>query len=140
MATPPQFIGTPPQLLNNSRTNQDAIIRSVLRRSWNNKQAQREISYDNETYRRRITPFRAVKSAGDYLLRENAKCGGPTPHVTYAPGRTRLLRNMQDVCDLSMIAVPVSSNNSKHVFDSSEYTRFVREKAFAKTFRDDTRR
>ena len=129
-------IGQGPQLYGNSRSNGDAVMRSVLRRAWNTKQAQSEI----DGYRRKVTPFRAVKNAGDYLCRQNAHCGGPNQSVAYAPGRSRLIRAMSDVCDQSMYSVPVSSANQKYVYNSSDYTRFLKEKAINSTYHDNTRR
>ena len=125
-----------PQLYGNTRSNGDAVMRSVLRRAWNIQQSKPDIN----GYRRKVTPFRAVKNAGDYLCRQNAHCGGPNPSVGYAPGRSRLIRAMSDVCDESMRAVPVSSANHKYVFDSSDYTRYKKERAMNSTFYDNTLR
>ena len=63
------------QTLLNEKDGHQTSTRTILRNAWNT-------SYATGTYNglnRKIGPFRAVNNAGDFLSRENYKCGGPTP-------------------------------------------------------------
>jgi len=82
-----------------------------------------------------ITPFRAVNNAGDFLARQNYKCGGPTgmskSSIGWA-GSTIYLGSKIDKCDDS--GVPGASGNVKYVYDSSNYITFRRQQAINRNY------
>lgn len=119
-----------PQTITSFKTHDDVSIRSVLRRGWNT-------AYATGTYnghKRIITPFRAVNNSGDFLSRENYVCGGPNP--SYGGGKKPgyNMGGMFSVCDGS--GVPASSCNTKFVADSSDYTKYKKQRAHNVNFND----
>ena len=122
---------SPVQTLSNFKDNESAIARTELRRVWNT-------NYTSGVYngnRRAIGPFRAVMNSGDFLSRPNYICGGPNPNNgTHAAAKPPSLRGFVNVCDAT--GVPSSSCNVKFVADSSDYTKFRRQTAFAKNYND----
>ena len=85
----------------------------------------------------RCTPFRAVNNAGDLLSRQNYSCGGSCQAFQSRPnqhGIKPLIGHIQDQCDGS--GVPPSSCNIKYVYDSSDYSRFLKQKAINKNYND----
>ena len=105
--------------------------RLTLRTAWNT-------NYSNKlTNRRIITPFRAVTNSGDVLSRLNYSCGGNCQTYQSRPGMFGLKHRfgaIQDVCDGT--AVPPSACNVRYVYDSSNYTRFLKERAMNKNYND----
>jgi hypothetical protein len=118
--------------VNSFKTCDDASIRSILKRSWNTGQASGQVN----GYNRIVTPFRAVNNSGDFLLRQNYVCGGPSPasNGTRRPGLGRLYGRAQDTCDDKN--VPAASCNPKFVADSSDYIRFKKQRAYNVNFND----
>jgi surface protein len=109
-----------------------ASTRSILRRGWNT-------AFATGTYnghKRVITPFRAVNNSGDFLSRQNYKCGGPTgmskSSIGWA-GSKIFLGSKIDNCDST--GVPGASGNVKYVYDSSNYITFKRQQAMNRTYR-----
>ena len=104
----------------------EAITNSILTRGWNT-------AFARDTYNgkeRVITPFRAVNNAGDYLARQDYKCGGPTGMSKSSIGwasSTIYLGSQINNCDDS--GVPGASGNVKYVYDSSDYVTFRRQQA-----------
>ena len=104
----------------------EAITNSILTRGWNT-------AFARDTYNGRervITPFRAVNNAGDYLARQDYKCGGPTGMSKSSIGwasSTIYLGSQINNCDDS--GVPGASGNVKYVYDSSDYVTFRRQQA-----------
>ena len=121
---------SPQQTVSGYKTAEDALTRKCLRKSWNTPYA---TGYKNG-YSRITTPFRAVNNLGDFLSRTNYSCGGPNPinrnhynigaHIGAIPQR----------CDGT--GVPASSCNVKFVADSSDYTRYRRQRAANLTYND----
>ena len=104
----------------------EAMTNSILSRGWNTAFARD--TYNGKT--RVITPFRAVNNAGDYLARQDYKCGGPTGMSKSSIGwasSTIYLGSQIDNCDDS--GVPGASGNVKYVYDSSDYVTFRRQQA-----------
>ena len=86
-------------------------------------------------YKRVITPFRAVNNAGDILSRQNYSCGGPSQTPNSRPGLRGLrLGSIFSACDGTN--VEVTTCNPKYVYDSSNYTTYLRQKAAAKNYND----
>jgi hypothetical protein len=101
--------------------NDRAMERNILRSVWNTN-----YSCNNN---RAIGGFRAVMNAGDYLSRVNSACGGPN-QVTSRPGM--MVMSTKDgvvggPCDPNK--PPIASTNVKYVYDSSDYTRYMKEKS-----------
>jgi len=116
---------------NNDGDGEHVYTRSILRRGWNTAFATGV--YNDK--KRVITPFRAVNNAGDFLARQNYKCGGPTgmskSSIGWA-GSTIYLGSKIDKCDDS--GVPGASGNVKYVYDSSNYITFRRQQAINRNY------
>ena len=117
---------SPQQTVLNYKHGAQSATRSILRRGWNT-------AFATGTYngqKRVITPFRAVNNAGDYLARQDYKCGGPTGMSKSSIGwasSTIYLGSQINNCDDS--GVPGASGNVKYVYDSSDYVTFRRQQA-----------
>ena len=75
-----------------------------------------------------------MNNSGDYLGRIQYSCGGPNPTNGSRPGYKTRIRNMFQNCDST--GIPPSSCNVRFVADSSDYTRFRRQRAYNLTFND----
>ena len=118
------------QTITSFKTYDDASVRNVLRRGWNGGQSTGTVN----GYKRIITPFRAVNNSGDFLARQNYVCGGPNANGSLKPGLGRLFGSIMSNCDGT--GVPASSCNVKFVADSSDYTKFRRQRAYNVTYND----
>ena len=122
---------SPQQTILNYKDGQQTSTRSILRRGWNTAFATGV--YNGK--KRVITPFRAVNNSGDFLARQNYKCGGPTgmskSSIGWA-GSTIYLGSKIDKCDDS--GVPGASGNVKYVYDSSNYITFRRQQAINRNY------
>ena len=84
---------------------------------------------------RAIGPFRAINNSGDLLSRQYYSSGGSCMTFQSRPGlrglRTKWgsVQHMTDGTD-----VPSANCNPKYVYDSSNYTRYKKQDAVAKTF------
>lgn len=114
---------SPNQTITNYKSSEDAMTRRILRRGWNTQYATGKVG----NYKRRTTPFRAVNNIGDFLSRVDYSCGGPNPEHTNVPGNSRRIGAIPQKCDGS--GVPASSCNVKYVPDSSDYTKFKKQRA-----------
>jgi hypothetical protein len=81
-----------------------------------------------------ITPFRAVNNSGDFLARQQYSCGGPNPTNADKPGWKSRIRNMFSNCDGT--GIPPSSTNVKFVADSSDYSKFKKQRAVNLNYND----
>ena len=84
-----------------------------------------------------VTPFRAITNSGDLLSRPAYSCGGPCQTFQSRPGLFGLkggFGHISDKCDGS--GIPPSSCNVKYVYDSSNYTRYLKENAIQKVYND----
>lgn len=124
---------SPQQTVLNYKDGEQTSTRSILRRGWNTAFASG--SYNNQ--KRVITPFRAVNNSGDFLARQNYKCGGPAgmskSSIGWA-GSIIFLGSKVDNCDDS--GVPGASGNVKYVYDSSDYVTFRRQQAINRNYND----
>jgi hypothetical protein len=112
------------------RTGEDVAQRRVLTKSWNTAYATGNVN----GLTRVTTPFRAVNNSGDYLGRVNYSCGGPNPTSASRPGYGIRIRNILQKCDST--GIPASSCNVKFVSDSSDYTKFRKQRASNLNYND----
>jgi hypothetical protein len=120
-------------------------IRFTLKNAWNT-------TYPSQLKRDNLkqpitTPFRAVNNAGDILSRLNYSCGGSCQSFQSRPG-LRGLKNhfgaVQQSCTPSaaynslqlLNNIPAAACNVKFVYDSSDYTTYLKQRAVNKNFND----
>ena len=120
-------------------------IRFTLKNAWNTKYPyQLKINKLNQTI---TTPFRAINNAGDILSRENYSCGGPCQSFQSRPGLHGLKQNLGAIStscvpsaaynSLQLINnIPAAACNVKYVYDSSDYTRYLKQKAVNLNYND----
>jgi hypothetical protein len=121
---------SPQQSLSNYKDSSNVIARKELVKAWNTSYATGKVN----GYKRIITPFRAVTNTGDFLSRTNYTCGGPNPANNTKTGYKISLGGIINNCDNTN--VPSSSCNVKFVPDSSDYTKYRRQKAVNQNFND----
>ncbi len=101
---------------------QRATTRRVLREAWNS-------NYNGKNYM--LNNFRSVMNAGDPHGRKNYSCGGSKMIGGTRPGMliltTRDSGQSKNKCDST--GVPPSTCNVKYVYDSSDVTRYRKERA-----------
>lgn len=96
-----------------------------------------------------IGPFRATQNAGDLLCRENFSCGGPCQTPQYRPNVYGLKQRFGATsisCQPSVVYntlqtiknIPSATCNIKWVYDSSNYTTYLKQKAINKNYNDIT--
>ena len=122
----------PQSLQTNDNDDMFAKNRFILREAWNNKY-RRAVNYSAVP----VTPFRAVTNSGDLLSRPYYSCGGPCQTFQSRPGMYGLkthFGHISDKCDGT--GIPPASCNVKYVYDSSNYTRYMKEKAINKLYND----
>jgi hypothetical protein len=97
--------------------------------------------------KRIIGAFRAVNNAGDLLCRQDYSCGGPCQTPQSRPGVYGLKNSFGSTsvsCRPSVLwsanqvdpNVPSSTCNGKYVYDSSNYTAYLRNSAMLKNYND----
>lgn len=122
-----------PQALPTTDTSQIAQSRNTLVRAWNT-------TYKTDILNKigRIgTPFRIINNAGDILCRQNYSCGGSCQTPQSRPGIYGLsirFGSTQDKCDGTNVSP--STCNSKFVYDGSDYTTYLKNKAILHSYRD----
>jgi hypothetical protein len=122
----------PKQTITNYKGGDQVISRRVVVKSWNTPYATGTVNGRNRV----TTPFRAVNNSGDFLGRVEYTCGGPNPTNADKPGWKSRIRNMLSNCDGS--GVPASSCNVKFVADSSDYSKFKKNRAINQLYNDST--
>lgn len=121
---------SPQQTITNYKDSEQTMMRSVLRRSWNNQQAVGTVNGKGRV----ITPFRAVNNLGDFLGRQNYVCGGANQVHADKPGRGICIRNIISQCDST--GVPAGAGNQRFVSDTSDYITYKKQSASVKTYND----
>jgi hypothetical protein len=121
---------SPQQTVNMFKDSEQTMIRGVLRRSWNNTNAQGSINNKGRV----VTPFRAVNNLGDYLGRQQYVCGGSNQVNKTFPGRQGPMGSIISHCDNTRIAASVANN--RFVPDSSDYTTYRKQKAIVQNYND----
>jgi len=106
--------------------------RYLVKEAWNT-------SYIQQVGENKVicTPFRLVNNAGDIFSRKNYSCGGPCQTFQSRPGLYGLrggFGHTQDMCDGT--GVPPATCNSKFVYDSSDYSRFLKQQAINRNYND----
>jgi len=120
-------------------------IRWTLKEAWNT-------TYPSQLRRNNLkksitTPFRAVNNAGDLLSRENYSCGGTCQTPQSRPnvkGLRQRFGAVQGSCtpsasynSLQLINnIPAAACNVKYVYDSSDYTTYLKQRAVVKNYND----
>jgi len=119
-------------------------MRYTLRNAWNTTYKAELIAAKKKQI---ITPFRAVNNAGDLLSRDNYSCGGPCQTFQSRPQLRGLRQHFGSVsksCTPSALytgnqiapGVPAAACNVKFVYDSSDYTTYLKQKAVNKNYND----
>jgi len=132
-------------LLTDKRYPEYEQIRFTLKNAWNT-------TYPSQLRRNNLTqtittPFRAINNAGDLLSRENFSCGGSCQTYQSRPGLHGLKTHFGSVSvscspstaynNLQLIKdIPAATCNVKYVYDSSDYTTYLKQKAFNKNYND----
>ena len=114
--------------------------RRILREAWNggnSAAAEFAIQGGNKCINQRS--FRAVMNAGDLMSRKNYSCGGHDMIGSGNPGSVKMTTKdggqSKRNCNESKagcpdgIDIPPATCNVKYVYDSSNYTRFLKERA-----------
>lgn len=122
-------------------------IRFTLKNAWNTTYpTQLKVNHLNQN-QTITTPFRAVNNAGDILSRDNYSCGGPCQSFQSRPGLHGLRQQFGAISDscapsaaynsLQLIKnIPAAACNVKYVYDSSDYTRYLKQKAVNLNYND----
>jgi hypothetical protein len=121
---------SPQQTINNYKTSDVVISRRILRDSWNNE----GISGSINNHGRIITPFRAVNNLGDYLSRKNYVCNVSNQVNASKPGLKHRIGSIINNCDSKGVAA--SSGNMRFVPDTSDYTKYRRQRAISNNYND----
>lgn len=119
-------------------------LRYTLRQAWNTKYKAELLAAKKKQI---ITPFRAVNNAGDLLSRENYSCGGPCQSFQSRPQIKGLRQHFGAVsksCTPSVVysddqiapSVPAAACNVKFVYDSSDYTTYLKQRAMVRNYND----
>lgn len=122
----------PKAVIHTNNNNSFAVTRFTLREAWNTL-----YSRQLRNNKRIITPFRAVNNAGDVLSRLNYSCGGNCQTPQSRPGMFGLKSKfgaIQSLCDETLI--PPSACNVRYVYDSSNYTTYLKQRAINKNYND----
>jgi len=121
-------------------------IRFTLRNSWNTTYKAELRSANRKQI---ITPFRAVTNSGDLLSRDNYSCGGSCQSFQSRPqvkGLRQHLGSVSKSCTPSALytgnqiapSVPAAACNVKFVYDSSDYTTYLKQRAMVSNYNDVT--
>ncbi len=124
----------PQPIVDHDNSAEFSTTRFTLREAWNTTKYSGQNGLGNK---RIITPFRAVNNAGDVLSRKNYSCGGSCQTFQSRPGLSGLRQRfgaIQGMCDQSLI--PPSACNVKFVYDGSDYTTYLRQRASNKNYND----
>lgn len=132
----------PQSVVNHDNSNAFSQQRFTIRESVNTSSK----SGANNS-KRIIGAFRAVNNAGDLLCRQDYSCGGPCQTPQSRPGVYGLKNSFGSTsvsCRPSVLwsanqiapNVPSSTCNGKYVYDSSNYTAYLRNSAMLKNYND----
>ena len=119
------------QTINNYKDSETTLTRRILRNSWNGQYAIGSVNGQ----KRKIGEFKAVSNIGDFLSRKNYACGNiPNPtQPSNVVWRSRIGSIIKQ-CDNTN--VPCSNSNTKFVPDSSEYTKYKRQRSYNQNYND----
>lgn len=128
----------PQQVQDNDHTYADfEQNRFQVVQAWNNVYNSQLVasSTPQQVYGRVITPFRAVNNAGDILSRKDYSCNTGCQTFQSRPnlkGLKQRFGSQQVQCDNTV--VPAGTCNGKYVYDSSNYSTYLKQKAIARTY------
>jgi len=129
----------PQQVQDNDNTYEDfEQNRYQVVQSWNNVYKSQIVATNAVSkypVGRVITPFRAVNNAGDILSRKDYSCNTGCQTFQSRPnvhGLKQRFGSQQVQCDGTL--VPAGTCNGRYVYDSSNYSTFLKQKAIAKTY------
>lgn len=119
-------------------------IRFTLKNAWNTVYPS-QLKLSNK--KAIITPFRAVTNSGDLLSRDYYSCGGPCQSFQHRPGMFGLGHRFganSNVCVPGVVyssyqldtKIPAGTCNGRYVYDSSDYTTYLKQKAINKNYND----
>jgi len=111
-------------------------IRFTLRQAWNNHYRS-ELLRGTGNVKSAVTPFRAVTNSGDLMSRVNYSCGGSCQTFQSRPGLFGLRGRfgaIQSRCDNT--GVQPAACNVKYVYDSSDYTTYLKQRANNQNYND----
>jgi hypothetical protein len=134
----------PQSLPRHDNSNDFAQTRFTLRDSWNTTKYSGQ---DGSRKTRIVTPFRAVMNAGDVLSRQDYSCGGSCQTPQSIPGVHGIKHHLGSVrgsCVPSVVysalqmnvLIPAAACNGKFVYDGSDYTTFLKQRAINKNYND----
>ena len=120
------------QTVKNYKDSSNVMTRKILVKSWNTAAATGKIN----GYNRIVTPFRAVTSNGDFLGRQNYKCGGAIENnPLHLPGVSRRsLGAILSRCDGT--GVPAGAGNARFVPDASDYITYKKQRAMNQNYNE----
>ena len=118
-------------------------LRFTLREAWNTTYPSQLKAVNKKAI---ITPFRAVTNSGDLLSRDNYSCGGTCQTYQSRPGLSGLKQrfgSISNTCSGTLYSkyqiapsIPSATCNVKFVYDSSDYTTYLKQKALNKNYND----
>ena len=119
-------------------------IRFTLKQAWNTTYPSQLKRVNKKAI---ITPFRAVNNAGDLLSRDYYSCGGSCQSFQSRPGMFGLKQRFgsaQSNCVPGVVystyqlekSIPAATCNVKYVYDSSNYTTYLKQQAVNKNYND----
>jgi hypothetical protein len=125
-------------------SNDFETMRFTLRNAWNTAYKAELLASKKKQI---ITPFRAVNNAGDLLSRDNYSCGGTCQTFQSRPQIKGLRQHFGSISKscipsatytANQIApgVPAAACNVKYVYDSSDYTTYLKQRAMARNYND----
>jgi hypothetical protein len=125
----------PQKLLDTDNSSNFAQTRFVLVEAWNTQanQEMRKLGGRKPAQ----TPFRVVNNAGDLLSRKYYSCGGDCMTPQSRPnvkGIRGAFGAIMSNCDNT--GIPPTTCNGKYVYDSSDYTTYLKQKATVKNYDD----
>ena len=121
---------SPKQTITNHKDSDDVMSRRIIRSSWNNQYATGIVNGQ----KRAIGEFRAVTNTGDFLSRKDYACSVPNGISTSRVAWRSRIGNIMNKCDVS--GIPCSNTNTKFVPDSSDYTRYKKQRTHQKNYSD----
>jgi len=110
------------------------MSRVTLKEVWNNTPL---VGLTKDVGKYACTPFRKKMNAGDILSRLNYSCGGSCQTPQSIPGIPTIrtsIGSIQNKCDETLNQP--SSCNVKYVYDSSDYTTFLKNTAINRNYND----
>jgi hypothetical protein len=124
----------PRSVQTNNNTTSFMITRSILKESWNTHYKQ-QLSASSKKMAN--SSFRVVNNAGDILSRKNYSSGGSIQTFQSRPGLHGLGRGFGSITNNpDGTNIPAAACNVKWVYDSSDYSRYLKQKTVSNNYYD----